>query len=54
MKVGDLKVLHKPGAGFYAVKLCPMNTSNPDPANAFWQQVTKFYRFKKSVLKVLG
>lgn len=41
-EIGMKRIL-KSDCGWAVFTLCPMNTSNPQPTNAFWQQTSKYY-----------
>lgn len=52
--IGELVIQHIPECDCYHVaELCPMNTSHPSADNAFWQQVSKQYRNRKTAEKQL-
>lgn len=51
--IGMKKIL-KSSVGWAVFTLCPMNTSNPQPNNAFWQQSSKEYSTIGRCIKYTG
>jgi hypothetical protein len=54
IKTIGMKRILKTDCGWAVFTLCPMNTSNPQPSNAFWQQTSKEYTSIKRCQKYTG
>lgn len=54
MKQIGMKRVFKNDCGYAVYTLCAMNTSNPSPSNAFWQQSSKYYTSEKRCTRYTG
>ena len=52
-QIGMKRIL-KGDSGWAVFTLCPMNTSNPQPNNSFWQQTSKWYTTLKRCQRYTG